>query len=97
MVGMGNRCGYTLGQAEMGMFISFPSTTYLLVHELKVLRLGGQSGDFSLFTAIPVQRVVVIQANDSGHVANEGIAIGVSTSGRLGSTTEDASDATHKS
>ena len=49
----------------------------VLVHELKVLGLEAQSGDVQVLAASAVLRVVIIKADDSGHVADQGVAVRV--------------------
>lgn len=53
--------------------------THLLVHELEVLGLGVQGCHLLPGAALPVQAVEVVQADDSGHVADQGVAIRVAT------------------
>ena len=50
---------------------------HLGVHEVKVLCLGGQGRDVLLLATVAVQAVVVIQADDGGHVADQRVAVGV--------------------
>ena len=49
----------------------------LRVHELKVLRLGRERRDALLAAALAVERVVVVEADDGRHVADERVAVGV--------------------
>jgi hypothetical protein len=49
----------------------------LVVHQVKVLGLGVQGGDAGLAAALAVEAVVVVQADDGGHVGDEGVAVGV--------------------
>lgn len=52
-------------------------SAHLLVHEVEVLSLRCQSSDSLFSTALPVQAVVIIKADDGGHVADEGVGVGV--------------------
>lgn len=49
----------------------------LLVHEVKVLGLGVQGSDGCNLAAVPVQAMVVIQADHGGHVRDQGVGVGV--------------------
>lgn len=69
--------------------LDFKAAPYLGVHEVKVLCLWCKCSDCLLLAAVTVQAVIVIQANDGGHVADEGVAVGVSACNdcrRLGGT-----------
>lgn len=50
----------------------------LVVHQLKVLCLGVKCCYSLLLTAVAIQGVVIIQANDGSHVGDEGIRLWVS-------------------
>jgi hypothetical protein len=49
----------------------------LLVHELEVLGLGGEGSDGLLLATKAIKAMVVVQADDSRHVADEGVGVGV--------------------
>eukprot|EP00955_Chlamydomonas_euryale_P056838 356567-Chlamydomonas_euryale.AAC.8 len=49
----------------------------LLVHEVEVLRLGVEGSHLRLLAAVAVKAVVVVQANNGGHVRQQGVGVGV--------------------
>lgn len=55
----------------------------VLVHELKVLGLEAQSSDVQVLAASAVLRVVIIKADDSGHVADQSVAVRVAACQRV--------------
>ena len=52
---------------------------HVLVHELKVLCLGAQRSDVQRLAAIAVLCMVVVEADDGGHVADQRVAVRVAT------------------
>jgi hypothetical protein len=53
--------------------------SHLLCHEVEVLCLRCQGGDSCCCTALAVQAVVVVQADNGGHVADQRVAVRVAT------------------
>jgi hypothetical protein len=71
--------------------------TYLLIHEIEVLCLGVQGSDLLNLAAVTVEAVIIVKADDSGHVTNQGVAIGVASLRGDGVATENSGNTAHES
>ena len=61
----------------------------LLIHEIKVIGAWVQSSDSFLFATGPVQRMVIVETDHSGHVTDECVGVRVPSFWWLSCSTED--------
>ena len=80
----------------LGDSFAFLESFDLLVHEVEVLGFGGKGGDLGFLATITIKRVVVIKADDGGHVTDQGVTVWVSTFRGLGDTAEDSGNTAHE-
>lgn len=72
------------------------AATRLLVHQVEVLRLGREGRHSSLLAALAIQRVVVVEADDGGHVADQRVAFGVAAPRCTRVAAKERRDAAHE-
>jgi hypothetical protein len=69
---------------------------HLLVHEIEVVGAGVQRRHGLLLAPVPVQGVVVVQADDSGGVADQRVGVGVAAPGRRRGAPEHGRQPAHE-